>query len=242
MIGVIGTQHTGKSFIANLLIDDIDRVHGSNANRMWNLLHGRGELFKTGASTVDAKHQPCTEGIQMYVTKHRTIILDCSPILCNPYKKDSIDSEMNDLQMLIFLLSVCNQLIVVDDAGFNMHLLRLLRTAEQMKIDATVTTEKGAMNKRFTPNIVFLKNKCRDRSFRNECMERTQRMYQMFFHDCDMRIYSIDRANKIQNKLHEEEDKKHVNVFYFPFVEENCEFKQFFKSIFRGSLLILGEF
>lgn len=228
VIGVIGTQHTGKSFIANLLIDNIDSIQCSDATKC--------ELFKVDAGKLNAKHQPSTEGIQMYVTKHRTIILDCSPILCNPYKKDAILSECDDLKMLIFLLSVCNQLIVVEDAAFNMHLLRLLRTAEQMKTDTTLT-EKGTTQARFTPNIVFVKNKCRNRSLRNECMERTNRMYQMFFHNSDMRIYAAPKVTKGQHRLHAEDDKKHVNVFYFPFVEENCKFFLTFFTLFflRGT-------
>lgn len=216
VIGVVGTQHTGKSFIANLLVDDIENVQCS----MWDLLNGHNEIFKTGISKLDAKHQPSTEGIQVFITKHRTILLDCSPVLCNPYKKDAILSELDDLKMLMFLLSVCNQLVVVEDAGFNMNLLRLLRTAEQMKLD--LNADKGATHVRFTPNILFLKNKCRKQAFRNEYRERTNRMYRMFFHDCDMRIYTTPKATKTHNKLYIDDEQKNVNLFYFSFLEENC--------------------
>lgn len=217
VVGIVGTQHTGKSFIANLLIDDMDNVQCS----MWDLLNGRNEIFKTGISKLDAKHQPSTEGIQVFITKHRTILLDCSPVLCNPYKKDAILSELDDLKMLMFLLSVCNQLIVVEDSSFNMNLLRLLRTADQMKLD--LNADKGAAHIRFTPTILFVKNKCRKQSFRNESRERTNRMYRMFFHECDMKIYTTPKATKTHNKLCVDE-QKNVNLFYFSFLEENCKY------------------
>lgn len=218
VIGVIGAQHTGKSFVANLLIDDIAPEQCSRAARMTRLLSGRAEVFETGRRMADAQHQPCTEGIQMFVTRHRTIILDGSPVLCNPYKKDAIVNELDDLRMLIFLLSVCNQVVVVEDAAFNVHLLRLLRLAEQMRVDVSV--EKGVTMARHSPNILFVKNRCGQRAFRHECVERTNRMYRMFFDDCDMRIYATPRGAK-PDKVSAEEAKQRVNLVYLPFVEEN---------------------
>lgn len=221
VIGVVGTQHTGKSYIANLLIDDIGLA---GADRMNSLLSGRTEVFETATKKSEAQHQPCTEGIQMYVTKHRTIILDCSPVLCNPYKKDAILNELDDLKMLIFLLSVCNQVVVVEDTAFNMHLLRLLQMADQMKVDVSI--EKGSTLPRYSPNLLFVKNQCRQRAFRHECIERTNRMYRLFFDDCDMRIYTTPRATKT-DKVAAEDAKQRVNLFYLPFVEENRKFSLF---------------
>lgn len=227
VVGIVGTQQSGKSVIANMLAIHEDYCV-DETKRIMNMLNGHSGVFQTGTHSKDSIRSslPCTEGIQMYITKHRTILLDCSPVLCNPYKKDAILSELDDLKMLIFLLSVCNLVIVVEDSGFDMHLLRLIHMAENMKIDAV---DKDPSESRYTPNILFFKNKCGNCDFLVESKQRTNNLYRAFFYDSDMKITNAYAA-RFQEK--QAMDEENVNLFYFPFIEENCKPKSSFLKSF----------
>lgn len=223
VVGVIGTQAAGKSFILNMLIDD--DIHSDADGQVSKLLSGRTGIFQMRNQMKESlSNMCCTEGIQMYITRHRIILLDCSPVLCNPYKKEAILNEIDDLKMIIFLLSVCNTLIVVEDCGFNMHLLRLLLTAESMKIDVQDLDEG---ERRHSPNILIFKNKCQNHDFMPEAKQITSDLYRAYFQfnglngtqtATDQESTSITRA------------KDDLDIFFFPWIDENCE--DFLNSFF----------
>lgn len=198
VVGIIGTQGCGKSSILNLLLDDApaDGTHGAS-----NPLKLANEVFKTRTTKeYTFSSMPATEGIQMFISRDRTIFLDCSAVLCNPYKKDCILNELDDLKMLIFLLSVCHQLIVVSDNGLNMNYLRLIQCAENMKMDADP-------NEKYLPNILFFRNKCSTADFLPEKKERVCALYREFFKESKLRIHGHHSAE--------------LNIFYFPQVDSH---------------------
>lgn len=217
VVGIVGTQGSGKSTILNFLVDDsLDQYEG-DVESINDILNGRNGVFKTRNQSKAFSNLPSTEGIQVYVTKHRTILLDCSPVLSNPYKRDGILSELDDLRMLIFLLSICNLLIVVDDNGFNMHFMRLLQTAENMKIDLF---EKDLNDFRFSPNILICKNKCRNRDFLPESKTRVSSLYKGFFNGSNLKLTMAFRG--AENAVTWNGDES-LNIFHFPMIDENSK-------------------
>lgn len=217
VIGIIGTQGSGKSFILNMLSDDAVEVN--DIEYVNKLLRGRCGTFTMRNHLKDPlSNMPATEGIQMFITRHRTIFLDCSPILCNPYKKEAIFNELDDLKMVIFLLTVCNSLIVVEDCGFNIHLMRLLLTADSMKIDVH---ENDLNERRHVPNILIFKNKCRNRDFTIEAKQRTNSLYRGFF-ECS----TLKMRPKLKSRIElsgNADSNDTFDVVYFPWIDADSK-------------------
>lgn len=231
VIGVIGTQGAGKSFIMNMLIDDVTNFDDvEHINRLVGRRSGVFEMRNHSGDTLS--NMPVTEGIEMYVTRHRTILLDCSPILCNPYKKEAIFNELDDLKMVIFLLSVCNTLIVVEDCGFNIHLMRLLMMADSMKVDVF---ETDLNEQRYSPNILIFKNKCRNCDFTVEAKQRTSNLYRAFFVCSGLKMVSGAAGRNLERKANGSNDDV-PDVFYFPWIDSNGKFSlaSFFGIFGRG--------
>lgn len=217
VVGIIGTQGSGKSFILNMLNDDI--VDMDDAEHVNKLLKGRAGVFPMRSlSNEKLSNMPVTDGIQMYITRHRTILLDCMPLLCNPYKKEAVFNELDDLKTLIFLLGVCNTLIVVEDCGFNMHLMRLLLTAESMKVDVY---ENHPNERRHSPNILLFKNKCRNREFLVEAKKRTKHLYRAFFECSGLKMTQSCQTN--DKKSIEARNEEAFDVLYFPWIDSNSK-------------------
>lgn len=211
VVGVIGTQGSGKSFILNMLIDD-ETVEVDDAAQVDKLLNGQMGVFRMRNQLKERlSNMNCTEGIQMYITRHRTILLDCSPLLCNPYKKEAILNELDDLKMLLFLLNVCNTLILVEDCGFNLHLMRLLLNAESMKVDIY---ENDLNERQHSPNILLFKNKCQNRDFLVDAKQRTKQLYRAFFQCSSLKILQTNRSYVKQ--LMGDDDE--LDIFYFPWI------------------------
>lgn len=215
VVGIIGTQGSGKSSILNLLIDE---TQGNGNEAADNLFTAQNGVFKTRCSKeYSFSNMPATEGIQMFVTRDRTILLDCSPVLSNPYKKDCILNELDDLKMLIFLLSVCHVLIVVNDNGININYLRLIQCAENMKMDMD-------QNGQYSPNILFFKNKCVNKDFLPEQKDCVSALYREVFKDSKLRMYSnnysqtLDGANK--------SSPQPLNIIHFPLIVPQSKFCQ----------------
>lgn len=205
VVGIIGCQGTGKSTLLNLLCPmhkdvDVQEFYFKEKNG----------IFRTSPKDNSFSATPTTEGIQMYITDNRTIFLDCSPVLCNPYmKKDCVQSEIDDMKMLIFLMSVCHLLIVVQDELVNLNLLRLLHCAEMMKpnLDKEATEE-------YYPHVLFIKNMADSRDFSLDAKNQVDVMYKKFFQLSKLKIYCGNVANG-----QEKSSAKSVNYFTFPEID-----------------------
>jgi protein SMG9 len=82
----------------------------------------------------------CTTGIDFYVTKNRVIYLDTQPILsgsitdystcydqkknCNDFGNNESNLELQSLQFLAFLFSVCHVIIFIQDWFVDPNLIR----------------------------------------------------------------------------------------------------------------------
>lgn len=209
VVGIIGTQGSGKSSILNALIDDAQ----DTADNLFTTQNG---VFKTRCSKeYTFSNMPATEGIQMFITRDRTILLDCSPVLSNPYKKDCILNELDDLKMLIFLLSVCHLLIVVSDNGINVNYLRLIQCAENMRMN-------NDQNEKYSPNILFFRNKCTNRDFLPEQKACVSDLYREVFRDSQLKMFATNYA-QISNAANRSTDQP-LNIFHFPLIDRHSKF------------------
>lgn len=209
VVGIIGAQGTGKSTFLNLLCSKIKDV-----DLQQFYFKQKNGIFRTHPKDQSFTATPTTEGIQMYITSNRTILLDCSPVLCNPYmKKDSVQSEIDDLKMLIFLMSVCHLLIVVQDELVNLNLLRLIQCAEMMKpnLDKETTEE-------YYPHVMFIKNMADSRDFSVDAKSEVDAMYKKFFQLSKLKIYP---GNMV---IGQDKPAKSINYFVFPEIDMKREY------------------
>lgn len=209
VVGIIGGQGAGKSTFLNLLCPK-----SKDVDLKQFYFEEKNGIFRTHPKDQSFSASPTTEGIQMYITGNRTILLDCSPVLCNPYmKKDSVQSEIDDLKMLIFLMSVCHLLIVVQDEMVNVNLLRLLQCAEMMKpnLDKETTEE-------YYPHVMFVKNMADSRDFSLDAKSQVDLMYKKFFQLSKLKICPGSMVNG------PEKSTKGTNYFVFPEIDIKREY------------------
>lgn len=104
------------------------------------ILYFRSDLFPVQGLSHHESGVNCTTGIDFYVTKNRVIYLDTQPILSGSLidysssyeqKKNTSDFvqnetnlELQSLQFLAFLYSVCHVIIFVQDWFVDPNLIR----------------------------------------------------------------------------------------------------------------------
>lgn len=214
VVGVIGPQGVGKSTILNIL----GSKNAQSINWADFILSPSpgGATFKTRAPENALSTVSVTEGIEMFITKDRTILLDCSPVLCNQHKQEITLSEIDDLKMIMFLLNVCHKLIVVEDGtDINLSLIRLIQCAEKMKQDYD---REG--NDFYSPNVIFVKNMCSNRDYLESRQDDINSMYKHLFKNSALKIgvdiyfdSSIRDADSLKNRR--------INIVYIPLVDPN---------------------
>ncbi|RWS21448.1 SMG9-like protein [Leptotrombidium deliense] len=131
VVSAVGLQSVGKSSTLN-------KIAASN-------------VFKTHFDSEDdsiLKH--VTHGLNLHITKERLFLLDTQPLLSasilDEYLKSSlnmnnISSDISEpetyvyitsLQLVSFLLAICDYVIVVSDWSLDFHLIKLISTAIMM--------------------------------------------------------------------------------------------------------------
>lgn len=190
VVGAIGTQGTGKSTLLNIL----------NSKRALSKMSSPEEAFcsvtpfETKRTVENTSTIPTSEGIRMFITGDRTFLLDCSPVLCNPYKKDVVLNEIDDLKMIIFMLSVCQTILVVEDDPINMNLLRLISCAEMMRPnpvrDEASKTSSSNNPSEHHPRILFVHNLAEQRHFLPSARERLDTVYKLCLKHSRLRMFT----------------------------------------------------
>lgn len=218
VVGVIGSQSTGKSTLLNLFAAEMQ-----NAS---NGFFGESDLFDTNRFSENKSCNPTTDGINMFVTADRLILLDSSPVLCNPYKKDVVLSEIDDLKIVSFMLSVCHTLLVVEEEAFNSSMLRLLCCADMMrlsmdkdktdKLPTTVTTNSSVHH----PHVMFVHNFAKPNMFLPTFHERLSQTYLSCLKHTELRVLS---GNPLQDRAQSRRPQPpaQLNLFTFPKVPKS---------------------
>lgn len=193
-IGVIGTQGVGKSTIMNILAGcPVSEEHGSP----------KQDLSFHQASVEDvirARH--LTKGIDLAVTQERTILLDCQPLLSASVLGDMMSDARGDrkdhtsiaqkkwesqsLQLAIFMLSICDVVIVVQEDVVNVRFLNFLKAVDMLKcgLPGVSVGPKNDKSIREHPcNVVFVYTKQNDEMFALDQREWVTRVLAQFLEE-----------------------------------------------------------
>lgn len=150
VIGVLGLQNSGKSTIINALA---------------KITPEDDDVFPVQTYEHQMFGQHCTNGIDVLINSHRTIFLDCQPLLSSSIMDQTIQlesksefsitettMEINSLRMMGFLFSICHTVLLVQDWFVDINLIRLIAAAEMLKPVASDIREHF-------PHLVIVHNK-----------------------------------------------------------------------------------
>lgn len=133
VVGVLGTQGSGKS---------------SLLSSMYSHERSQEDIFPPQSLEHILASSHCTEGIHMGVSPDRVIFLDTQPILSSSVlaqrvaRGDSLPPEASthdqvqfreDLELALFLFSVCHVVLVVQTDPASAELCQFLRAVELLK-------------------------------------------------------------------------------------------------------------
>ncbi|EDO46042.1 predicted protein [Nematostella vectensis] len=136
VVGAIGLQGTGKSTILSMLAGATPTTEP------------RSYLFYPQTRQAQENGSNQTVGVNLGITTERIILLDTQALLSPaildhvihhdrsiPAEFSSPENfiEMQSLQLVTFLMTVCHVIIVVQDWFADINLMRLLMTAEMLK-------------------------------------------------------------------------------------------------------------
>uniref|UniRef100_T1PJR5 50S ribosome-binding GTPase n=1 Tax=Musca domestica TaxID=7370 RepID=T1PJR5_MUSDO len=221
VVGVVGTQGVGKSSILNLLANEQE-----DFDYFRKVFEEEDCIFPTKLKANKCSARSRTESTHLFITSDRMILLDTPPVMSNAYKKDLINNELEDLDSIITLMSVCHLLIIVQDDYFNLSFLNLLRLAELMKPSAQDI--KSGFLPEYFPNVMFVKNRAKRLDFSPANKACLDQMLKAFFKDSKLRIfrgqisdsYPLPAANPSTNQKNKKnrspEMEWEVNSFLFP--------------------------
>lgn len=219
VVGVVGAQGTGKSTLLNLLAVDLPYSF-----KGWSSEHDR---FATNRTSENGSCNPTSEGVNMFVTAERVILLDSSPVLCNPYKKDAVLSELDDLKIISFMLSVCHTVLVVEEEPFNTSLLRLLCCADMMRLSSLAgdKSEKlanpTANSVIHRPHVMFVHNLAKPSMFLPVFRQRLDQTYRACLKNTELRILA---GNDLPDRTNARHSEQPLNTFTFPKVPKSMQF------------------
>lgn len=222
VVGVVGTQGVGKSSILNMLANeqvDFDYYR--------KVFVEEDCIFPTKLKVNKCSARSRTESTHLFITSDRMILLDTPPVH-STFKKDMINNELEDLDSIIGLMSVCHLLIVVYDDYFNLSFMNLLRLAELMKPSQDV---KPFLHDYF-PNVLFVKNRAKRLDFTPASKACQDQMLRSFFKDSKLRIFKGQTSEEYtmptqqtvaqKTKRNRGEHEREVNNFLFPEVKSDA--------------------
>ncbi|KAI7891567.1 uncharacterized protein EV154DRAFT_507766 [Mucor mucedo] len=208
VIGIIGKQGIGKSTILSHFAPDPERTFPTQSTDDF-LLQG---------------HK--TEGIDMYITPERAILLDTEPICSWTVLDEVLRNGMNGLQPdiwlemeslynIIFLFSVCNVILVVNDGpDIDMDLLQLVQRAEMLKfcIPDFPLLVRDQQDMQYYPDIVFVCNKCTVDEFTFKRYKDLQLILTSFFEKSQLKTQGLVSLGNVLPLF------KHTgsNLFFLP--------------------------
>ncbi|KAH9503704.1 smg-9, nonsense mediated mRNA decay factor [Bulinus truncatus] len=210
VVGVIGLQGCGKSTLLSLLAGNTHQDAYRNYFFFPQTKEGKEDcLFQTA-------------GIDMFVTSERVILLDTQPLLSAsmmdcllrferkfPSEYTSLQNfiEMQSMQLLTFLLSVCNIILVADDWFIDINFLRLIQDAEMLKpstqppstADSISASKEDTVD--FYPTVIFVHNKATREDFSPDTyFSQLQILHKMFI---SSKLKIFGGINMTNNSVHE---------------------------------------
>ncbi|XP_059611026.1 nonsense-mediated mRNA decay factor SMG9 [Phlebotomus argentipes] len=184
VIGVIGTKGSGKSVILNFLAQERCKI---SDNR---------KIF------LENRDSKSCSGLQMFITSDRTILLDF---------QEAFSNEADTIKMIMFALSLCHVLLIVQNDYLDMSLMRHVIFAEMMKFNT------GNRLSPEGPKIIFVKNRTTAQDIARESRKIWEKTLEKIFSKTELNIYteyledSAKKASKNTAKC-----IKQINLIEFP--------------------------
>ncbi|KAI7879012.1 hypothetical protein K492DRAFT_208571 [Lichtheimia hyalospora FSU 10163] len=219
VVGVVGKQGVGKSTVLSYL-----------THQPFNAFS-----IQSIESVAYSRHQ--TVGIDVFITPERTILLDTEPILsCSvldeALRSTSMDGlhpelwlERESLYNLVFMLSVCNVVLVVSEGmQLDVAMLRYLKRAELLKFSlpdfplipaATFGQTQPDMN--YYPDIVFVCNKCRDWELQWQEYRDMQALLGNIFADSNLKTSGLVSFSNVLPAFKLSHNGPEQNLFLLPY-------------------------
>jgi len=249
VVGCVGMQAAGKSTLMSMIsgqpIDSIEKT------RLVFRPQKRSDLEKCIHRTV---------GVDMYITPGRLILLDTQPLLSpsmldqylrydrkvpSEYSTAEICLEIQALQILTFLYTVCHVVLVVQDHFTDLNLLNLLKTAEMLKpstVSHAAQDGSGTNPEDYTeyfPYIVFAYTCCGPHMFELHVLHSICEMTCKLFENSRLRIRnsaSILRGPLMAcSQLSDTLDAyKDLNLFILPPIQSALQMEDDKSSSVRG--------
>ncbi|XP_013388010.1 protein SMG9 [Lingula anatina] len=229
VIGVLGLQGAGKSTIMSLLAGN----QPSDEHKSY--------IFKPQSREVREVCGHQTTGVDMYVTSERTILLDCQPLLSasildhmvhtekkypSEYSTTENCIEMQSLQLMTFMMTVCNVVLVVQDWFTDANLLRLLQTAEMLKPPTPSPSHDIPPDDtpEYYPHIVFLNNKASRQDFGLDSYDEMQKILSKALQHSKLRCKgSLSMTSSNMFPGHSQGQRSEVNLYLLPSMQGTKE-------------------
>ncbi|KAK4298211.1 hypothetical protein Pmani_029425 [Petrolisthes manimaculis] len=195
VVAVVGMQGVGKSALASLLIDPQLDVHKI-----------RSCVFRPESMEQIMSGCHGTNGVDVYITPDRLVVLDCQPLLSasimdriitqekkftSDYNSTENLMEVESLQLLTLVLSIAHVVLVVQDTALDPNIIRLLQTCEMMKPSSSSTPGSSSSNpspssasedaQQYFPHVVFVYNRAPAHHFTPATLKKLQGTYQAAF-------------------------------------------------------------
>ncbi|XP_071550617.1 nonsense-mediated mRNA decay factor SMG9 [Panulirus ornatus] len=196
VVAMMGTQGVGKSSLASLFVDPAVDVHKI-----------RSCVFRP--ESLEQVMSGChgTNGIDIYITTQRLIVLDCQPLLSpsimdrlitqekkftSDYNSTENLMEVESLQVLTLVMSIAHVVMLVQDSAADPNLIRLLQTCEMMKPSSSSTPSSSSSSnpaaptasedtQQYFPHVVFVHNRAPSHHFTPATLKKLQGVYQKAF-------------------------------------------------------------
>ena len=238
VVGVMGPQSTGKSSLLNA-ISSLDAQ--------------KQPLFKTQTFELQMLGEHCSNGVTAYVCPDsRIILVDSQPIMSASvldrnmaFEKKSQGmqpefgssentAEIQSLQLMGFLMSVCHVLLLVQDWFVDAHVAKSVLTAEMLRPTspayATAAADGEDQIVEYFPDLVFVHNKAELEDFTLKRVIEMQDFYETVFKSSQLRTRSGINLSVAMPAL--SADLTSLNLFLVP----DQEAEESKVSSFRSSL------
>ncbi|CAG9826605.1 unnamed protein product [Diabrotica balteata] len=262
IVGVVGAQGVGKSTIMNLLSyskitedlkKEIFKTENNSISKECDIKiltehfekvdlkqdeKLRKEIFKIETSEDIERGFNRTQGIDIYVTPNRLILLDCQPISSVSVLEELIKSEtkrtnlvsefiplensgeIQGLQLTTFLMSVCHVLILVQDWFLDSNVVRFLHTAEMLK--PTIPNPEDEITDHF-PHLMIMHNRAQMEDFSPSKFKTMQQVYKTLFDKSKLNIKSEIGlgSGRLISYLNSDNCGRPINLFLVPEINLN---------------------